>query len=337
MESAIKLDFSAQAADFRAYLENSLRNPFTLDLDGRTLMEVVNICASAKERRHPKYRQSIGCLVHNLRLLEESTRTVLRPVQVTDVFWGYFVQFCKARHLRDTTIGTMCHQLRSILSWASKYNATVSPTYTDYDAPKGVVQEIALTADEVSRVAYFDVDRFYRERRLVYRDTMRRVRDMFVLSCNLYQRYSDMVRISPECFERNVFRVRQQKTGAVAVVNIDKYAIDAKTTYRILERYGYRAPFTGTIGNYNWHLHHLMRDIGFDEPVRIEERVDGELVAFSVPKWRLVSSHTARRTSISVNVARGHNVHALKRCSGHTDLRCFDKYVCDEYQLTRTI
>ena len=80
-----------------------------------------------------------------------------------------------------------------------------------------------------------------------------------------------------------------------------------------------------------------MRDIGFDEPVRIEERVDGELVAFSVPKWRLISSHTARRSAISINVARGHNVHALKRCSGHTDLRCFDKYVCDEYQLTRTI
>lgn len=337
MESAIKLDFSAQAADFRAYLENSLRNPFTLDLGGRTLLEVVNICARAKERRHPKYRQSIGALVYNLTLLEENTHTVLRPIQVTDIFWGYFVQFCKARRLKDTTIGTMCHQLRSILSWASKYNADVSPTYADYDVPRGIVQEIALTADEVSRVTYFDVDRFYRARRLVYRDTMRRVRDHFVLSCNLFQRYSDMTRISPECFDRNIFQIRQQKTGAVAVVNIDKYAIDAKTTYRILERYGYEAPYKGDISNYNLRLHQLMKDIGLDDPVRIEERIGGELYASSVPKWSLISSHTARRTAISINVSRGHNVHALKRCSGHTDLRCFDKYVCDEYQLTRSI
>ena len=330
MERAIRRDFSTQATGFREYLENSLRNPFTIDLSGRTLMEVVSICAGAKERRHPKYKESIGGLVHNLRLLEESYHTTLRPVQVTDIFWGYFVSFCKSRQLRDTTIGTMCHQLRAILAWAAKYNATVSPTYADYDLPRGVVQEIALTADEVSRVAYFDVERYYQKRRRPFRETMRRVRDMFVLSCNLFQRFSDMVRIGPECFDRNLFRIRQQKTGAVAVVNIDKYAIDAKTTYRILEAYGYRAPWTQGIGNYNWYLHQLMRDIGFDEPVRIEERVDGQLVVETVPKWKMISSHTARRTAISVNVLRGYNVHMLKRCSGHTDLRCFDRYVCDD-------
>jgi integrase len=44
----------------------------------------------------------------------------------------------------------------------------------------------------------------------------------------------------------------------------------------------------------------------------------------------MISSHTARRTAITVNVRRGHNVHDLKRCSGHTDLRIFDNYVKDE-------
>ena len=35
---------------------------------------------------------------------------------------------------------------------------------------------------------------------------LERVRDMFVLLCNLGQRYSDIRRISPENFERNLFR-----------------------------------------------------------------------------------------------------------------------------------
>ncbi len=329
--TAIKLNFTEQAADFRAYLENSLRNPFNLDLKDCSLIEVIRICANAKNKLHPRYRSSIGGLVHNLRLLEERFRTTLFPIQVTDIFWGFFISFCKSRGLRETTIQTMCGQLRSILNWAVKYNATVSPTYNDLVPLKGIAQEIALTADEVSRIAYFDIDRYYADRRKDYRETMRRVRDMFVLSCNLFQRHSDMIRIERSCFDRNIFRIRQQKTGNVAVVNIDRYAIDAKTTFRILERYGYEAPYKAGIGNYNYALHQLMKDIGLDDPVRIEERgADGRIVTSTVPKWKLICSHTARRTAITVNVLRGHNVHALKRCSGHTDLRCFDKYVRDD-------
>ena len=316
--------------DFRTYLEKSLRDPFTINLRDRTLMETVRAAVKAKSRLHPNYGSSIAGLVYNLELLEKDYRVTLMPAQVTDVFWGYFISFCQDRGLRASTINTMCQQLRSILNWAVKYNAPVSPTYADFSVPKARNQEVALTADEVSRIAYFDVERFYADKRKDFRDTMRRVRDHFVLSCNLFQRYSDMVRISPECFERNIFRITQQKTGNVAVVNIDKYAIDAKTTYRILEEYGYEAPYKSEISNYNHKLHLLMKDVGLDDLVRIEERRNGRMVVENVPKWKLISSHTARRTAITVNVLRGHNIHGVKKCSGHSDLRIFDNYIRDD-------
>lgn len=326
----IKPTGPAAAEDFRAYLEKSLRDPFTINLNDLSLMEVIKACKKAKSRLHSNYGKSISGLVYNLTLLEKEYHVTLQPVQVTDVFWGYFIAFCQGRGLKSSSIETMCNQLRSILNWAVKYNATVSPTYGDFDVPGSRNQEIALSADEVSRIAYFDIELFYADRRKDFREHMRRVRDMFVLSCNLFQRHSDMVRIDRSCFDRNIFRITQQKTGNLAVVNIDKYAIDAKTTYRILERYCYEAPYKGSISNYNYSLHQLMKDVGLDEPVRIEERRDGKLVVENVPKWKLISSHTARRTAITVNVRRGHNVHDLKRCSGHTDLRIFDNYVRDE-------
>lgn len=316
--------------DFRAYLEKSLRDPFTINLKDRALMEVIRAAIKAKTRLHPNYGSSISGLIYNLEKLESDYHVTLMPVQVTDVFWGYFIAFCQGRGLRGSTIETMCQQLRSILNWAVKYNATVSPTYADFSVPKARNTEIALTADEVSRIAYFDIDRFYADKRKDFRETMKRVRDMFVLSCNLFQRHSDMVRIEPACFSRSTFRITQQKTGNLAVVNIDKFAIDAKTTYRILEEYGYEAPYKADIGNYNYRLHILMRDVGLDDTVRIEERRNGKLVVENVPKWKLISSHTARRTAITVNVTRGKNVHDLKRCSGHSDLRIFDNYIRDD-------
>lgn len=315
--------------DFRSYLEHSLRDPFTMNLKDCSLTEIIIACIKAKSKLHPHYKESLGCLTHNLHILEEYYHISLQSVQITDVFWGYFIAFCEQRGLKLSTIETMCNQLRSILNWAVKYNATVSPTYTDFDIKRPRNQEIALTADEVSRVTYFDIDRFYADRRSDFRETMHRVRDMFVLSCNLFQRHSDMVRIDPGCFERNIFRITQQKTGNLAIVNIDLYSIEPKTTYRLLEKYDYRAPYTATIGNYNYYLHQLMRDVGLVDPVRIEERHQGKLIAKNIPKWKLISSHTARRTAITVNVLRGHNVHELRRCSGHTDLRVFDNYVRD--------
>ena len=316
-------------ADFRAYLEHSLRDPFTLNLKDCTLLEVIRACTKAKSKIRPKYEEYAGSLIYNLKLLQEQYNVTIYPVQVTDVFWGYFVSFLQARGLRSTSIATLCSRLRSILNWAVKYNATVSPTYTDIIIPSTHHMGVALTADEVSRVSYFDIDRFYAGRRADFRETMHRVRDMFVLSCNLGQRYSDMVRIEPSCFDRNIFRITQQKTGNKAVVNIDKFAIEAKTTYRILERYGHCAPYTGTIGNYNAYLHQLMRDIGLSDVIRDEERRSGKVVVRNIPKWKAISSHCGRRTFISVNVLRGKNVHDLKRCSGHSDLRVFDGYVYD--------
>ena len=317
-------------ADFRAYLEQSLRNPFVLDLKDCSLMEVIRICAKAKSKIHPNYKESLGSLIYNLDKLEKAYRMTLMPIQVTDIFWGYFIAFCQQNGLKASSITTICGQLRSILNWASKYNATVSPTFADYNTPRAMNQEIALTADEVSRIAYFDIDRFYSNKRKDFRERMHRVRDQFVLGCNLGQRHSDLVRIERSCFDRNIFRITQQKTGNLAVVNIDQFAIDPKTTYRILEKYDYEAPYKASIGNYNYALHQLLKDIGLDEPVRIEERVAGVLQVENVPKWKLIASHSARRTFTTVNVLRGRNIHAIKRATGHTDTRCLERYIRDE-------
>jgi hypothetical protein len=125
-----------------------------------------------------------------------------------------------------------------------KYNATVSPTYTDVVIPRVTIQEIALTADEVSRIAYFDVDLFYANRRADFRERMKRIRDMFVLGCSLGQRHSDLVRTEPSCFDRNIYRITQQKTGNLAVVNIDQCI--GSDTLHVVSEIGHRLPLHAT-------------------------------------------------------------------------------------------
>ena len=84
--------------------------------------------------------------------------------------------------------------------------------------------------------------------------------------------------------------------------------------------------FEGNVGA----IARSMANFGLDDLVRIEERRNGRMVVENVPKWKLISSHTARRTAITVNVLRGHNIHGVKKCSGHSDLRIFDNYIRDD-------
>ena len=324
------VDIHSESMSFQQYLELSLNNPQILDLQDCSLLQVVEECIRHKLRMHPHYAEQMSCLLNNLRLIEQQFKVVLQPIQISDIFWNYFINFCQDRGLASSTINTMINQLRAILTWGMKYGVKVVPSYRDVILLHEANNEIALTADDVSRITYFDIQRTYSNRRPDFRKTMEKVRDMFVLSCNLYQRHSDMIRITPTCFDRNIFRIVQQKTGNTAIVNIDRYSVDSKTTYRILEKYGYLAPYRSTIGNYNYALKTLMKDIGFTELVRTEERVKGELIVKEIPKYKLISSHTARRTAITIGVLRGYNMHDLKKCSGHTDLRIFDNYICDD-------
>lgn len=162
-----------------------------------------------------------------------------------------------------------------------------------------------------------------------HRALLEKAKDMFVLSCNLGQRHSDMLRIQKKNFDRNIFTIVQQKTGHRAVVDIDKFAIDKKTTYDILEKYNYTAPYKATIGCYNSKIHELMKLAGLTEDVLLETKIQDEIKEEIFPKYKLIASHTARRTFISANVFRGIPEYRIRKASGHTDCRSFAMYICE--------
>ena len=49
--------------DFKAYLEHSLRDPFTMNLKDCSLMEVIHAAIKSKSKLHPNYRESLGGLI----------------------------------------------------------------------------------------------------------------------------------------------------------------------------------------------------------------------------------------------------------------------------------
>lgn len=268
-------------------------------------------------------------LKHLLNIQMENNITVY-PIVVGVLFMEQFESYLIKQGLALNTIYNICACMRTIIKWSAMYGAKLSD---DIDSYKLRVQDarpkVTLSLEEISRIYWFDINTLpFRPQK---KRTLKKVRDHFVLSCFLGQRYSDTKRIEKSNFvgvQNDIFKIIQQKTGNKAVVQFDKiYDEYPYFVHKILEEYDYTAPYTGHISNFNRYLHELLRYVGMDDEVKYEYRVKGIIVQKEFKKHQLISSHCARRTFITNAVKRGVHTQQIKRASGHTTDKSFGKYV----------
>lgn len=308
----------------------SMKQRFEIDLAGCCMDEVVEEWEKYKQKYNPNIKKNLFTLKKHMKELQEIAGIRIMPWHITDLFYGEFVNYMYSCGLKGSTINFVCTQIGCILDWAAKHNCTVSSTSRNTIKEKYTKTRVALTMDEVSLIYHFNIDTLsFRPQR---KKRLDRVRDMFVLSCNLGQRYSDMMRISEECFDRNVFRITQKKTQNRARVDIDKLSLDAKTVYEILEKYDYNPPCSGDLTNFDKDLKDLLKSIGgrFNDMIRVDTKVKGLMTTTKIPKWKMISSHTGRRTFATVNVLRGFTEAEIRRATGHLSSSSFEKYICYE-------
>lgn len=311
---------------FLAFLNQSKDSIFTLDLSNATILEVVTHLVKMKSKMYPNYAKSFSTLIHHLRGIESQFGCSLMPYQITDIFWHNFIPYLLGKGLALSSIKKVCSQLRTALDWGARYGAKIAPTFDLVKIPPYCRQQIALTPDEVSHIYHFDLSTIKRKPQHIKK--LEQVRDMFVLSCNLGQRFSDMVRINKSCFDRNIFTIFQQKTGTHARVDIDSMSLDKNTTYAILRKYDFNSPLTTDISCYNKYIKELLRYVGFKELIKRETKINGHIEVAYEEKWKLIGSHTARRTFATNNILRGLKTSDIRRATGHKSESAFEKYIC---------
>ena len=309
-----------------------------LDLSSYTLIQVLEYVDKVKRRKHKK--SCISCVIHNLKKIEKKYDVVITPKRVNERFYELFQNFLISdlpRPLLPSTIKGYCNAIVSALKYASRFNIRLSKSYDSFSMRDFRKEMIALTPDEISHIYHYDIANCAgksKQGRAIRKDhieTLERVRDMFVLSCNLGQRHSDMFRINPDCFndDKTLFKITQKKTGNKAIVDIDRLTIDPKATMAILRKYQYYAPYTSTINRYNELLHELLKMIGqeFNELVKTEYKEQDSIKIIEIPKYLAIASHTARRTFATINVKRGLPEAVIRRGTGHKDSKSFCGYI----------
>lgn len=305
----------------------------SINLKGKTLIECIVEYVKTKVIKYPSIKCHYQAVIGYIMLIEKKWGITLMPVVIGNMFWTQFEGFLYNNDLAPRTAVNICLHLRAVIKWASMYGATLSVDFDDFEF-KAVdcKPKVTLTEDEISRIRWFDLSKI--DCRADHRKMLEVVRDHFILSCYLGQRFSDTIRIDETNFlgaSKETFRIIQKKTGNKAVLDFNKIFPEYPAYAReILEKYEYKSPYKGDICNYNRWLHELSRIIGLDDEIKYEYKVNGKIITKSYKKWELISSHTARRTFITQAVKRSVNTQYIKRASGHKSDSSFGKYVLFE-------
>ena len=202
--------------------------------------------------------------------------------------------------------------LKTFLYWALNKKYTFNNEFINFKKPpKFQTDEIALNMEQVTKIYEHD---FSQNKRL------ERVRDLFVVGCTTGMRFGNYSRISKNDIQDDFIRVTDLKSKS------KKLAIPLNSISKeILEKYDYDLPKI-TNQKMNKYIKEVFQELEFDDEIKKTMKYGDELVEKRTEFWRRISSHTARRSFITIMKNKRVPDKVIMSYTGHTSLEVFNAY-----------
>jgi integrase len=170
---------------------------------------------------------------------------------------------------------------------------------TDLKATMITARIYFLTEEEVKILENFEFSE----------DRLTRVRDVFVFNCYTGLRISDLSRLRSHHIVDDVIELRSHKNQK------DIYSPLTSKSKKILEKYSYELPIISE-QKFNKYIKEACMKASIDQPVEIIKKSSGNKSYSIMPKWSIVSSHTAIKTFISLCGAKGISAKIVAEITG---------------------
>lgn len=256
-------------------------------------------------------------------------------------FYNDFLAYLKKREYSLNTTGKIINQLKWVMSLAESEGLHHNHAYKNpkFKGNRVQVDTIYLTQEELDKINAAD---------LTGLETGCEIsRDIFMVGVYTAQRISDYNNIRKEDIHTTTKRwiedipdpdnpgktkavimtkdltyidIKQKKTGAKVSIPCKKELV------AILEKYNYNLPHfeDQTI---NRHIKLIAERAGLTDLVTIETSKGGVRKKESIEKYKLVMSHTARRTGATLMYLAGVELFDIMKVTGHTSVEMLKRYI----------
>ncbi|GEO04499.1 integrase [Adhaeribacter aerolatus] len=226
-------------------------------------------------------------------------------------FYESYKAYLFNKQLQPNTVGNQIKQLKAFLNWATEEGYNNNMAFRKFKKPSESTVITVLTEEERDLLANFDLSENGR---------LGRVRDLFIIGCFTGLRFSDLANLKPENFKGDFLEIRTIKTKDHLRIPI------APQVRRIVAKYETGLP-TITNQKANEYLKELGEIVGLEAMINKVKYPGGKRMEEMVSKFKLMTTHMARRTFITIALKKGMPQVTLRKITGHKDLRTMLKYV----------
>jgi len=250
-----------------------------------------------------------------LGLLNEYEKYKSKTIDIQEIDDSWITNF---RHYCQTikkhqvnTLGRNIGLLKTFLNFCLKKNYIDNPSFKEAAVNREVTHQIALNKEEIEVVAQLDLSQNKR---------LERVRDVFLIGCYTGMRFSDFKRVKSSNISEGLITIREvkDKTKTLQIPITDKVRA-------ILEKYDWQLPLISE-QKFREYLKEIFKLAGFTDLKIKSKKIGKEVYEKEVPMYELISTHTARRSFITIMLNSGVPAKAIMNITGHKSINNFQLY-----------
>ena len=261
-----------------------------------------------------------------LDLLKEfalSKRRKLNFEDITYEFYLDFTQYLSVEHnFATNTVGKHIKTLKTFLNEATERGINTSFDFKSkrFRVARESVDSIYLTLEELDTLLKLDLSKNTR---------LERVRDLFLVGCFTGLRFSDFNNLAKECFildnGEEYIEIETQKTRRKVVIPVFDQLKQIRKRYTDLTEN--QLPPSMSNQKMNQYLKEIGQLAGFTDLEQTRITKKGKEIIQNVPKYTLISTHTARRSFATNMYLLGVPSYTIMAITSHTTEKSFLQYI----------
>jgi len=206
--------------------------------------------------------------------------------------------------------GSVIAKIKTVMSEGQKLKYHNNSEYREFKKPSNEADTAYLTRKELDKLWNLELTS----------TTEKNARDLLIIGCYTGARWEDFSKFSRDNIVDGKFRYIQRKTGERVVLPLSPRLKEA------LKRNGWVAPKMNDVV-FNRVVKTVCMKAGINDMVEVRRSKGNQFEHTREPKYKMISSHTCRRTLCTLLDQEGVPMREIMTVSGHKNLASLLKYL----------
>ncbi len=253
--------------------------------------------------------------IKNLLLeFEKAYKYKLNFNRINKKFYTEFTDYCyEYKNHYTNTFSRNLGLIKTFMFWATKNEYNFNMAFIDFKKPQKVLtREEALSLEQVQEIHRYSCKT----------ESAQKIKDIFIFQCLTGMRYGELKRINKRVIsDKKCIVLKEEKNSKKQEREIPLSIIP----YSILLKYNYQLPLLSN-QKQNDAIKEVIKEIGYTHDVEFTRTKGVEQTTFIKPFYERISTHTARRSFITIMRNNGIADKTIMSISGHKDIKTFNMY-----------